>query len=135
MEHDVLSSPQKRQFSPLIQLITLRRLHVNLSLPVKAVYDEQEVDDDLLEEVDYTELEDELASLTEDSVHGDLLNAPIVLDTVAILVHILRQLKARHVDADLVLDSRMQFFHLSIDFLDAFLNFFDHLIPNLLNLF
>ena len=135
MEHDVLASPQKRQHSPLIQLITLRRLLVDLPLPVKAVDNEEEVDYDLLEEVDHTELEDVLARLAEDSVHGDLLNAPIVPDTVAILVHVLRKLKARHVYADLVLDGRMQFFHLSIDFLDAFLNFFDHLIPNLLNLF
>ena len=53
----------------------------------------------MLEEVDYAELEDVPSGLAEDSVHSNLLNTPIVLDTVAILVHILPYLNTWHINA------------------------------------
>ena len=55
----------------------------------------------MLEEVDRAKLEDVLARLPKDSMHGYLLNTSVVLHTVTILVDIFAQLQVGHKDAKL----------------------------------
>ena len=99
-------SPQIGQFDIagiVVKCIDLC-LHVDLLFPPVAVNSQEQIDNDLLQEVDYAELEHVAAGLAEDTTHGNLLDASIVSHIVPELVNVLDNLEVRHENANLRLD-------------------------------